>query len=354
MVFADTLFRFANVGVLLVMMLLILRDGWGIRALRFAFLLSASLAALFLSVTVSDDPSLRIGEPFRLALRLIDMCSVVYIWWLGLALFDDEFRLGPREWTVFAVYSTCQLPFRLSEAGVFVAVPRGVLGIVVDALSVVLMAHLLYLAVWGRNDDLIEGRRRIRVWFALAVGLAGASSILIEDFVSDAANLRFVSYVTLPLALWGVLWMSRLRPEALLFEPPSQTAVAPPKLALDPKDKALHARLIEVMEVERAFTEQGLTIGALAARVGAPEHHLRALINRSMGHRNFSSFLNAHRIAYAKSVLSDPAAARTPVLTIAMDAGYASLAPFNRAFRLLEGRTPSDFRAAALRSGDQN
>ena len=29
--------------------------------------------------------------------------------------------------------------------------------------------------------------------------------------------------------------------------------------------------------------------------LGTPEHRLRALINRKLGHRNFSSFLNGYR-----------------------------------------------------------
>jgi len=71
-----------------------------------------------------------------------------------------------------------------------------------------------------------------------------------------------------------------------------------------------------------------------------------------MGHRNFASFLNGYRLNYAKSVLADLEQARLPILTIAMDAGFSSLAPFNRAFKAVEGKTPSEYRALAL--ADQN
>lgn len=75
---------------------------------------------------------------------------------------------------------------------------------------------------------------------------------------------------------------------------------------------------------------------------------MRALINRRLGYRNFSAFLNAHRIAEAKALLADPAKVHLPVLTIAMDLGYGSLAPFNRAFREANAQTPTDFRRAAI------
>jgi AraC-like DNA-binding protein len=92
------------------------------------------------------------------------------------------------------------------------------------------------------------------------------------------------------------------------------------------------------------YRTPGLSIASLAGRLGTPEHRLRALINQRMGHRNFSAFLNRYRIAEAKAVLADPARVDLPVLTIAMDLGYNSLPPFNRAFREETGTTPSDFR----------
>jgi AraC-like DNA-binding protein len=38
-----------------------------------------------------------------------------------------------------------------------------------------------------------------------------------------------------------------------------------------------------------------------------------------------------------------------PILTIAMDAGFQSLGPFNRAFKADTGLTPTEFRRLALR-----
>ena len=100
--------------------------------------------------------------------------------------------------------------------------------------------------------------------------------------------------------------------------------------------------------VAGVYREAGLSIGALAERLGAPEHRLRALINQRLGYRNFSAFLNEARIAEAKGWLADPERVALPVLTIAMDLGYGSLAPFNRAFREATGQAPSDFRRAAF------
>jgi AraC-like DNA-binding protein len=42
--------------------------------------------------------------------------------------------------------------------------------------------------------------------------------------------------------------------------------------------------------------------------------------------------------------VADPAQAEVPILTIALDAGFNSLGPFNRAFKAETGMTPREFR----------
>ena len=71
---------------------------------------------------------------------------------------------------------------------------------------------------------------------------------------------------------------------------------------------------------------------------------MRRLINQRLGYRNFNVFLNKHRIEEAKAALADPTQAEVPVITIAMDAGFQSLGPFNRAFKATTGVTPTEYR----------
>ena len=56
-----------------------------------------------------------------------------------------------------------------------------------------------------------------------------------------------------------------------------------------------------------------------------------------------------HReLAEAEPALSDPAQADVPVLTIALDAGFGSIGPFNRAFKAQTGVTPTEYRRMRL------
>ena len=64
--------------------------------------------------------------------------------------------------------------------------------------------------------------------------------------------------------------------------------------------------------------------------------------------RNFTSFLNGYRLDEVEKGLSDPAQAKTPILTLALDAGFNSIGPFNRAFKERHGMTPKEYRQQAL------
>ena len=74
------------------------------------------------------------------------------------------------------------------------------------------------------------------------------------------------------------------------------------------------------------------------------EAALRDLINQELGYRNFNDFLHHHRLQEAAERL---AREDLPVLTIALDCGYGSIGPFNRAFKQRHGVTPTEFRAGA-------
>src|SRR5207247_2424158 len=131
----------------------------------------------------------------------------------------------------------------------------------------------------------------------------------------------------------------------ILGEAPATPSEAEDKPVIEP---ALLRRLEQLMVVERAYRREGLTIGLLSAELDVPEYRLRQLINEGLGHRNFNAFLNRYRIEEAKAALADPEQNEVPVLTIAMDTGFQSIGPFNRAFKAATDLTPSEFRRLAV------
>ena len=98
------------------------------------------------------------------------------------------------------------------------------------------------------------------------------------------------------------------------------------------------------MTEQHAYRREGLTLAALGQMLGMGEAALRSLINQELGCRNFNDFLHHYRLQEAAGRL---ATEDLPILTIALDCGYGSIGPFNRAFRQRFGMTPTEYRAAA-------
>lgn len=205
--------------------------------------------------------------------------------------------------------------------------------------------------VWrGREGDLIEGRRRLR---PILVGTV-ATYVFLITCAEIATQLELVDIWVRRIMGTGAVFvilgfcaaMFRIR-QADLFGPSAPVVkVAAPRA--EPADDALVAKLLAHMACEMPHRDEGLSIAALGAQLGEQEYRLRRTINQAMGYRNFAAFLNSYRLAEVKAALADPAQRDVPIITIALDAGFGSLGPFNRAFREVEGMTPSEFRARAV------
>jgi AraC-like DNA-binding protein len=103
-----------------------------------------------------------------------------------------------------------------------------------------------------------------------------------------------------------------------------------------------------LMEDGKGYREDALSIASLSQSLGVQEYRLRRLINRQLGYRNFSAFINGYRLAEAGNALGDRGQADVPILTIALDTGFGSIGPFNRAFKAYTGLTPTEYRRAHL------
>ena len=277
-----------------------------------------------------------------------DLASIYtpfFTWLFALRLFERD----PPRWLVWGFAALLMLAWAI---GYFV-VPHLHLGFyVIHLIGLVLVADLFRTAFAGRADDLVEQRRSIRLWLPLLVA-AQAGGILIYELLSgrgsgaDDPRVQLVNaLLILALTLFAGKALLRTEPELLVrtqdaaLPEPAQPSLSPSELVLrDKLDAAMAAGF---------YRTPGLTIADLADHLGTPEHRLRALINQRLGYRNFSAFLNRYRIGEAQAILADRARVDLPVLTIAMDLGYNSLPPFNRAFRAETGQTPTDFRRAAI------
>ncbi|KJC36236.1 hypothetical protein UP09_33845 [Bradyrhizobium sp. LTSP885] len=344
--------RGAAVGLALLIAGVLLRDRRDTAAR-----LSAALLIAVAASAISEAPGFPRPWPYwALILAALSSSGAVLLWLWARATFDDEFVLRPWHGALLVAIVGTQL-FDLWPA-------RGVLRGDLDRplalvyLGLALLAAAQTLATW--RLDLVAGRRRLR-----AVVLVGAVTYSVAGFFQGlwAASVSGSSvwslanavglWVLLSLSGWSLFQAARMQQASALLPtthrvPGETSAVAPGQDMPPAVDPELLRRLQRLMTVERAYRREGLTIGSLSAELGVQEYRLRQLINEGLGHRNFNAFLNHYRIEDASTALADSGQKQVPVLTIAMDAGFQSIGPFNRAFKAATDLTPTEFRRLAL------
>lgn len=266
-------------------------------------------------------------------------------WILAQAVFEDNFRSSLWHWGIFILIEALS---GLALIVPFEAVPVSIQPVARLFPQVVYLALVVITLVQvqsGLKSDLVETRRRFRRIFIMVSGvyillvLGGEiawKGSKAPDFVE---TMNVASIVA--LTYYFSFRMLEMKPRLL---------IDPDRSAPDEGDRALGEKIDSLMKTHKLYRRDDLTAAVIAAMLAEQEYKVRRSINGVLGYRNFYDFLNRYRIEEASAVLMDPASASIPVLRIAMDCGYGSLAPFNRAFKAAKGVSPTAFRKSAADS----
>ena len=333
-----------STALLLLLAVLLFRD---IRAVTAGRLGSAfALGSAAHAVTAVSGFSLPV-TPWHAALIAVSTGNVVVFWLFVRALFDDAFEVRRRHAAPWAAVVALSLTNCLVLVPAQILDPR-VFAVVISVITLGFVALAVGQTVASWSTDLVEERRRLRVFVVIAAAVYAGFNAVAQMFapasgapdVVATANAAILACVVVAVAV------SLLRVKGETIFAPAQQSAAAAVASSEPNgaDRKLLDALMRLMSDERIYRHEGVTIGMLATKLAVPEYRLRRLINRELGYRNFNVFLNNHRIAEAKAALADPSQAEVPVITIAMDAGFQSLGPFNRAFKATTGVTPTEYR----------
>ena len=342
----DIALRAGTVALLLVLAASLFRDFRDVVAGRLAVALALGSAAHAVTSAIGPPSPVSIWHAPLIALST---GNVVVFWLFTRALFDDAFT--PRWWHALVWAAVAAFSFVncmwIAPAG---NARASIIAINLLALGFIALAVWQTIASW--SQDLVERRRRLRLFIIGAAALYGGINAMLQIFIrgSDTADIaNVVNSVMLAGIVAAISYAMTNVTASDLFvaSPVSAAEVSGRPVAVEESndvDRKLLDALMRLMADERIYRHDNVTIGALATRLGIPEYRLRRLINQRLGYRNFNVFLNNHRIEEAKAALADPTQAEVPVITIAMDAGFQSLGPFNRAFKATTGVTPTEYR----------
>jgi AraC-like DNA-binding protein len=288
---------------------------------------------------------------WRLPVHILSCGTPAAFWITIAAFFVDDFRARwyhALAWLALATIAVAEMWVRSTS-----------LFAVHSSLSLLCVLLAIWHALAGRATDLVEGRRRLRVVFAVVTALYTVL-IVASDWLwpggLSVASLSFANATGLMTVIFLFAVLDSLPSIGHPLAPavarvgPTQSLSNGPRAPASPTgpDAALLTALRKLIDHDKVYREPDLSIASLAQKLDIPEYRLRRLINEQLGHRNFSAFINGYRLTEAETALGDPAQADVPILTIALDAGFGSIGPFNRAFKAHTGLTPTEYRRARL------
>ena len=145
-----------------------------------------------------------------------------------------------------------------------------------------------------------------------------------------------------------------LQPQLFAGITPEDEAIAAQSNSVSPVTDIDNERQLQIkdaliahMACNKPYLEPLFSLQSLGRQLGEPPRYVSQVIN---GHLqlNFSDFVNSYRINEVKRYLQDPTETRT-ILDIIYACGFSTKSNFNRAFKQLEGMTPSEYRRSKNR-----
>jgi AraC-like DNA-binding protein len=351
----DAITRIAGITLLLTLAALLLRDG-GRRAPAVFFAPLALCLSGFVAGNSPDAAAQLHGWPAATA-HILSGYAAIFLWWFSLACFDRDFR--PRGVTL--ALGIAWFLIASADRGLF-GPGLGDLDLsrLLVPIGLVIVAHLIWTLLQGREGDLLPRRRDARVIVAVLLGgqlLLDLSIDLILGFDWKPRSFTIAqNLIVMAFTLWLGARLLTARAAVLEFSAPeprpiSGTDAAPPGPTDDIADPRLLAQISELVEIDRIHLDPDLSFADFVARTGFPERAVRRAINHALGHDHFRSFLNQYRVDEACRLLAANDRSAEKLVGVALDSGFASLASFNRAFRQRCGCTPSQYRETLLRGG---
>ena len=118
-------------------------------------------------------------------------------------------------------------------------------------------------------------------------------------------------------------------------------------------NSTLYTSLLKLVEEERIFLNNKLTIEDVAKRLNTNRTYLSQIINEKTD-TNFNNFINKYRIQEAQVCLLNDEIKSYNIEGIAQTVGFSSKSTFNGAFKKFTGLTPSEFMQMKRNASPEN
>ncbi|MGE5732294.1 MAG: helix-turn-helix domain-containing protein [Gemmatimonas sp.] len=229
------------------------------------------------------------------------------------------------------------------------------------------VATIAYLRKHRRRvENAYSNTERVNLrWLIWLAGAAAAIwllavSIRLANLIPHTIQRHNDDLVALAIAIlvYAIGYMGLRQPEIFRYDGPVESAADESPQPIEPAETRyersglsdieaakLKAALQSLMAREHPYRDSDLTLPELAERLDTTPHKLSEVLNADLG-KTFYDFINGYRVDDVRRRLAESTSRNLNVLTLAMDAGFASKSTFNQVFKKLTGHTPSTYRKA--------
>ncbi len=209
-----------------------------------------------------------------------------------------------------------------------------------------------YLRIWKKNNPRSAaakgpGIKWLRQFLWVFVIFVGGCLLYLVPYVIPRYSQKIVAAVNwYPLYIPMVIMIYWLGIKGYLLaqrqrgaEKTTDRPVVPASGTINQVKKLL----ITAMEADKLYLNTDLTLHSLAAHIKIPPKTVSIVLNQYIS-KSFNEFVNAYRIQAFKDKIKEPEAARLTIEGLAEHCGFNSKATFQRVFKDMTGKLPSDFR----------
>ncbi len=276
---------------------------------------------------------------------LLQSGASFWFWLFTLFQMQDNFRPNWRHWMLLAAKLLITFMWAAERRVILLPIPdeqKPIWRVLLPAAMTAGFAiAALVVAARRYEDDLLETRRSMRrlmiFWGGGAIAALVVITLVLRGPLLDEIGNWLIICMSLSICMSLHIWMAQSS-----FDEETNKKDREPNHS--PESKQLADRIEALFSTEGYYKTEDLTVNMLSKYLGEHEYKVRRAINGVLGYRNFNAFLNHSRVIEAKQrLIEEP---ELPILRLAMDLGYRSLAVFNKAFKEATGRTPTGFRRA--------
>ena len=273
---------------------------------------------------------------FKRKYYLLVVPSILSLIWILLPLFFPDISISKEYLEVKTILSNefmaMPLYFQILYSLFFIANLY---------LVIALLPNFSGITLIFKKDINIKNLKIIKLGYIFAFTILFANILTIIGIYFSISLIK-LAVIIANLAICGVYFTTQRHPEFnKLLKKETKKANYERSKIKGLNIEQIIFRLHDIMESEKAFADEDLALGDLAAELSISLHQLSQILNEKLN-KNFNLFVNEYRIKESKKLLIEEPD-RT-VLSISAAAGFNSITTFNTVFSKLTGISPRQYR----------